>query len=104
MAVPPTVTVRVRDLLRHAQERAVRTERTQQLELSDNLFVRVAPGGSRFLLFCVEGEPQRAEAEAVALALGYHNPRYGWHQGQTLRSLTVEDGAPAPPAAGTDQE
>lgn len=93
MAVPPTVTVRVRDLLRHAQERAVRTGRTQQLELSDNLFVRVAPGGQRFLLFCLEGEPQRAEAEAVAQALGYQRPRYGWHQGPSLRSLTVENEA-----------
>ncbi len=85
----PTVTVRVRDLLKAAQERTERLKRTQQLELGDNLFVRIAPGGRRFLLFQLEGEPPRSAAEAVAGALGLRHPVYGWHQGQTLRSLTV---------------
>ena len=92
----PTVTVRVRDLLKAAQQRAERMERTQQLELGDNLFVRIAPGGRRFLLFQLEGEPPQSAAEAVAGALGLRDPAYGWHQGQTLRSLTVaEAGAEA---------
>lgn len=89
----PTVTVRLRDLLRQAQQRAERTGRTQQLELSDNLFIRIAPGGRKFLLFQLEDEPDQAHAQAVAEVLGFRAPHYGWHQGATLRSLTVEDGA-----------
>ncbi|WP_425145527.1 hypothetical protein [Deinococcus sp.] len=85
----PTVTVRVRDVLRYGQERALRLGRTQQLELGDNLFIRIGPGGRRFLLFQLEGEPDRSVAQAVAEALNLQNPEYGWHQGATLRSLTV---------------
>lgn len=85
----PTVTVRVRDALRYAQGRAEKLGRTQQLELGENLFIRIAPGGRRFLLFCLEGEPEHAAARAVAEALGLRDPQYGWHQGATLRSLTV---------------
>jgi hypothetical protein len=36
----------------------------------------------------------------VAEVLGLREPVYGWHQGATLRSLTVvEEGAEEPPAA-----
>ncbi len=87
----PTVTVRVRDLLRRAQERAHQTGRTQQLELGEDLFIRISGEGSRFLLFQLEGEPDHAHARAIAEVLGYRNPQFGWHQGETLRSLTVED-------------
>lgn len=87
----PTVTVRLRDLLKNAQERAVRTGRTQQLELSENLFIRIGGGGQKFLLFQLDGEPDHAHAQAVAEVLGYRQPQYGWHQGATLRSLTVEE-------------
>ncbi|MEW6422827.1 MAG: hypothetical protein AB1511_14065 [Deinococcota bacterium] len=85
----PTVTVRVRDALRYAQGRAAKLGRTQQLELGENLFIRIAPGGRKFLLFCLDGEPDQATAQAVAEALGLKHPQYGWHQGATLRSLTV---------------
>ncbi|WP_034386280.1 hypothetical protein [Deinococcus sp. YIM 77859] len=90
----PTVTVRIRDALRYAQRRAAQLGRTQQLELGEDLFIRIAPGGRKFLLFCLDGEPDQATARAIAEVLGLHNPQYGWHQGATLRSLTViETGA-----------
>ena len=85
----PTVTVRIRDALRYAQGRAEKLSRTQQLELGENLFIRIGPGGRKFLLFCLEGEPDQSTARAVAEALGLRDPHYGWHQGETLRSLTV---------------
>lgn len=91
----PTVTVRIRDALRYAQQRAARLGRTQQLELGENLFIRIGPGGRKFLLFCLEGEPDPATARAIAEVLGLRDPQYGWHQGATLRSLTVVE-APAP--------
>ncbi|WP_027482630.1 hypothetical protein [Deinococcus pimensis] len=93
MAAPPTVTVRVRELLRHARDRAVRTGRTQQVELGEDLFVRIAPDGRRFLLFQLEGLPEEGQARAVADALGFTRPTFGWHQGETLKSLTVQDEA-----------
>lgn len=100
----PTVTVRIRDALRYAQGRAEKLGRTQQLELGENLFIRIGPGGRKFLLFCLEGEPDQSTARAVAEALGLRDPRYGWHQGATLRSLTVvEAGAEASPDAGSDE-
>ena len=115
MAAVPTVTVRIRDLLRFGQQRAEQSQRTQQLELGEDLFIRIAPGGRSFLLFQLEGEPDQSTARAVAEALGLRAPVYGWHQGKTLRSLTVmeegaaraqrtegpqaeEDGPTAPPA------
>lgn len=92
----PTVTVRIRDALRYAQGRAEKLGRTQQLELGENLFIRIGPGGRKFLLFCLEGEPDESTARAIAEALGLRDPQYGWHQGVTLRSLTVvEAGAEA---------
>ncbi len=94
MAAAPTVTVKIRDVLRFGQGRAEQSQRTQQLELGEDLFVRIAPGGRSFLLFQLEGEPDQSTARAVAEALGLRNPVYGWHQGNTLRSLTVmEEGA-----------
>lgn len=97
--VPPTVTVRIRQALQHAQQRAAEFSRTQQLELSPNLFVRIAPGGRRFLVFQLEGEPGRETAEAISAALGLKNPSYDWYQGATLRSLTVsEEGEDRPQA------
>ena len=96
----PTVTVKIRDVLKYGQERAVRLRRTQQLELGDDLFIRIGPGGRRFLLFQLEGEPDLGLARAVAEALGLRNPEYGWHQGATLRSLTViEEGSTEQPEA-----
>ncbi|WP_412029688.1 hypothetical protein [Deinococcus yunweiensis] len=85
----PTVTVKIREAITYAQGRAARLNRTQQLEIGPDLFIRIAPGGRRFLLFCLDGEPERSAAEAIAAALGLKNPEYGWHQGETLRSLTV---------------
>ncbi|KQR04827.1 hypothetical protein ASF71_11925 [Deinococcus sp. Leaf326] len=100
MALPPTVTVRIREALRLGQERAARLGRTQQLELGEDLYIRIAPGGRRFLLFGLSEEPSQAQARAVAEVLGLREPVYGWHQGATLRSLTVvEEGAEEPPAA-----
>ncbi|MFC6618100.1 hypothetical protein [Deinococcus radiophilus] len=86
-----TVTVNVRTALRDGQARAARTGRTQQIELGEDLFIRIAPGGRKFLLFCLgDGhEPDQATARAAAEVLGLRDPQYGWHQGQTLRSLTV---------------
>lgn len=80
----PTVTVRIRDALRYAQGRAEKLGRTQQLELGENLFLRIGPGGRKFLLFCLDGEPEPSAARAVAEALGLREPQYGWHQGETL--------------------
>lgn len=91
MAAPPTVTIQIRRVLQYAFERAHKTGRTQQLELGEDLFVRIAGEGRKFLLFTLEGEPTREQAEAVAQALGFAQPCFGWHQGETLRSLTVED-------------
>lgn len=91
MAALPTVTVKIRDVLRLGQGRAVQLNRTQQLELGDNLFIRIAPGGRSFLLFQLEGEPDHNTARAVAEALGLNDPVYGWYQGKTLRSLTVTE-------------
>lgn len=85
----PTVTVPIREALKYAQGRAEKLGRTQQVELDPNLFIRIAPGGRKFLLFCLDGEPQRSAAEAIAAALGLMDPEYGWHEGETLRSLTV---------------
>ncbi|WP_309572512.1 hypothetical protein [Deinococcus sp.] len=85
----PTVTVKIREALAYAQGRATTLGRTQQLEIGTDLFIRIAPGGRRFLLFTLDGEPERTAAEAIAAALGLKNPEYGWHQGETLRSLTV---------------
>lgn len=101
----PTVTVKIRDVLRVGQQRAVQLGRTQQLELGEDLFIRIAAGGRSFLLFQLEGEPDQSTARAVAEALGLREPRFGWHQGKTLRSLTVveagsEQDRPGQPEAG----
>ncbi|AXH00127.1 hypothetical protein DVJ83_09650 [Deinococcus wulumuqiensis] len=105
MAVPPTVTVRLRDALRHAQKRAAELGRTQQLEIGEDLFIRIGPGGRKFLLFGLGSEPTPQQAQDIAAALELRDPAYGWHQGATLRSLTVvEPGAeaaqPEEPATG----
>lgn len=89
MGALPTVTVPMREALLYAQRRAAEQGRTQQIELGDNLFIRIAPGGRKFLLFCLEGEPEHDQAAAIAGALGLRDPQFGWHQGETLRSLTV---------------
>lgn len=91
--IPPTVTVAIREALRHAQGRAVKTSRTQQLEIGEDLFIRIGPGGRKFLLFKLEGEPTPEQAQDIAVALGLRDPQYGWHQGATLKSLTVTEGA-----------
>ncbi|AWN22332.1 hypothetical protein DKM44_03015 [Deinococcus irradiatisoli] len=97
MALPPTATVKIREVLRRAQQRARDTNRTQQVQIGEDLYCRIAPGGRRFLLFSLDSEPERSVAEAVAQALNLKTPEYGWHQGATLRSLTVIDtSAPAP--------
>lgn len=87
--IPPTVTLALRQALVQAQGRSARLGRTQQLEIGEDLFIRIAPGGRRFLLFCLDAEPTRQQAEDIAAALGLREPEYGWHQGATLRSLTV---------------
>ncbi len=92
----PTVTVAIREAVQYAQKRAVNLNRTQQLELGTDLFIRIAAGGRKFLLFCLDAEPERSNAEAIAAALGLKNPQYGWHQGETLRSLTVIEEGEAP--------
>lgn len=92
--IPPTVTVALRDALRQAQGRAARLQRTQQLEIGEDLFIRIAPGGRKFLLFKLEGEAEQAQAQAIADVLGLHEPQFGWHQGATLRSLTVVESEP----------
>lgn len=92
--IPPTVTLAIRDALKHAQGRAAKLGRTQQLEIGEDLFIRIAPGGRKFLLFKLDGEPTQQEAQAIADALGLTAPEFGWHQGQTLRSLTVVETPP----------
>lgn len=87
-----TVTVTVRIALQEGRERAMRTGRTQQIELGDNLFVRLAPDGQRFLLFCLGGElPDDETAFAAAAALGFEHPVFKWHDGPTIRSRIVEN-------------
>lgn len=104
MALPPTDTVKIRDVLRRAQQRARDLERTQQVQIGEDLYCRIAPGGSRFLLFSLDDVPDHATAEAIAQGMGFKTPEYGWHQGETLRSLTVTDASagpfPAPPPGG----
>lgn len=87
--VIPTVTVQVKEALCYAQKRAAEVQRTQQLEIAEGLFIRIAAGGRKFLLFRLSGEPKPEQAEEIARALGLNNPQYGWHQGESLRSLTV---------------
>lgn len=87
--IPPTFTVAIREALKHAQGRATKTSRTQQLEIGEDLFIRIAPGGRRFLLFKLEGEPTHEQGQAIADVLNLHTPEFGWHQGETLRSMTV---------------
>lgn len=94
--IPPTVTVALREALTHAQERAARLQRTQQLEIGDDLFIRIGPGGRKFLLFCLDAEPTMQQAADIAGVLGLADPVYGWHQGETLRSLTVVESAGQP--------
>lgn len=91
--IPPTVTVAIRDALKHAQGRAVKLGRTQQLEIGEDLFIRIAPGGRKFLLFKLEGEPTREQGQAIADVLGLRAPQFGWHQGETLKSMTVMENA-----------
>ncbi|MFC3859310.1 hypothetical protein ACFOPQ_00795 [Deinococcus antarcticus] len=91
--IPPTITVAIRDALKHAQGRAVKLGRTQQLEIGEDLFIRIAPGGRKFLLFKLEGEPTREQGQAIADVLGLRVPQFGWHQGETLKSLTVMENA-----------
>lgn len=91
--IPPTITVAIRDALKHAQGRAVKLGRTQQLEIGEDLFIRIAPGGRKFLLFKLEGEPTREQGHAIADVLGLRAPQFGWHQGETLKSLTVMENA-----------
>ena len=93
----PTVTVSIRQALLTGQRRAAELGRTQQLELGEDLFIRIAPGGRRFLLFGLAEEPDDRTARAVAEALGLRNPHYGWYQGATLRSLmAAEEGESLP--------
>ena len=87
--IPPTVTVALRQALVHAQGRAAKLERTQQLEIGEDLFIRIAPGGRKFLLFCLDAEPTLEQGRDIAAALNLREPQYDWHQGATLRSLTV---------------
>ena len=96
MALPPTDTVKIRDVLRRAQQRARELERTQQVQIGEDLYCRIAPGGSRFLLFSLDDVPDHAAAEAIAQGLNFKTPEYGWHQGETLRSLTVIDSSAGP--------
>ena len=100
----PTVTVKIRDALKYAQDRAEKFSRTQQLEIGIDLFIRIAPGGRRFLLFCLDGEPDGANARAIAATLGLTDPQYGWHQGATLRSLTVVEAGSAVVAEAAETE
>lgn len=108
MALPPTDTVKIRDVLRHAQSRSRETSRTQQVQIGEDMYCRIAAGGSKFLLFSLDSEPDHATAEAIAQGLGLTKPEYGWHQGETLRSLTVIDAAveqsTLPDALETDVE
>lgn len=87
--IPPTITIAVSKAIRHAQDRAARLERTQQLELNEDLYIRIAPGGRKFLLFQLEGLPTKEQAQDIARVMELHNPIYDWYQGNTLRSLTV---------------
>lgn len=90
----------MREALRYAQGRAARLGRTQQLELGEDLFIRIGPGGRKFLLFGLSTEPTREQAEAVAAALELRAPVYGWHQGETLCSLTVIETEIGPGSSG----
>ena len=101
-----TVTVTIRQALLGAQERAARTERTQQVELGDDLFIRVAPGGRKFLLFCLgdENEPEREYALAAAKVMGLEDPQMGWYQGKTLRSLAVVEAGEELPTEPAERE
>lgn len=105
MALPPTETVSIRRLLLEAQKRAQDTGRTQQVQIGEDLYCRIAPGGRKFLLFCLDDTPEVTTAQAIAGALGLRGPQVGWYQGETLRSLTVvEEGEalPVPPVKGMD--
>ena len=74
MALPPTDTVKIRDVLRRAQQRARDLERTQQVQIGEDLYCRIAPGGSRFLLFSLDSVPDHATAAAIAQGLGFETP------------------------------
>lgn len=101
MALPPTTSVSIRRVLQVAQRRAQEAQRTQQVQIGEDLYCRIAPGGRKFLLFMLDGEPEQSAARAVAEALSLNEPQFQWYQGKTLRSLTVVEGGqevPRPPA------
>lgn len=91
--VPPTVTVTLLQAVQEAFKRAEKTGRTQQMELGTDLYIRInVDQGRKFLLFQLEGTPEESLGHALAQALGFKDYRVGWHQGATLKSLTVEEG------------
>jgi len=92
--VKPTVTVTLTDALRWGFKRALETGRTQQFELSPNLYARVTADegvGRKFLLFQLEGEPDEQLGKDLAAALKFKDYTLSWFAGQSVRSLVVDE-------------
>lgn len=92
MAVPPTRTFTIKQAMLEGFRRAAKTKRTQQIELGEDLYTRISigeHGERRFLLFQLMAEPEETLAHELAKALGFAQYQVGWHQGKTLRSVTV---------------
>ncbi len=92
--VKPTVTVTLTEALRWGFKRALETGRTQQFELSPNLYARVTHEegeGRKFLLFQLEGEPDEQLGRDLAAALKFGQHTLSWFAGQSVRSLVVDE-------------
>jgi hypothetical protein len=93
MASNPTITITLLEAMQMAFARAHTTNRTQQIELDPNLYARVSVAGvqRRFLLFRLEGLPEEELAQDLARALGFLGYTLEWFEGNTVRSLVVQE-------------
>jgi hypothetical protein len=93
MASNPTITIPLVQAVNIALARAEKTQRTQQIELDPNLYARVsvAAGQRRFLLFRLEGLPEEHLAQDLATALGFGPYALEWFEGNSVRSLVVQE-------------
>jgi hypothetical protein len=93
MASNPTITITLLEAMQVAFARAQQTDRTQQIELDPNLYARVSVAQTkrRFLLFRLEGLPEEQLGQDLARALGFLGYSLEWFEGNTVRSLVVQE-------------
>ncbi len=93
MASNPTVTITLVQAMQITFARAQKTNRTQQIELDPNLYARVSVAQTkrRFLLFRLEGLPEEQLGQDLAQALGFEQYSLEWFEGNSVRSLVVQE-------------